>query len=369
MKYLKFFILIIALIISSTAVADIAFPRKISKQKPISVELQSEYFHSKANYLELGRYVDLPDKNSFSFANSRVTLGYSPWSWLYLETFGSAVFWSQSVTNNFVRSGAGFTDIGLGLEFAKKYKDLTAQWEVQAAYSFETTPSLDTNGIIFSDSAHWAQTSLWVSYEYKKIMYVFSNVGFKYRTAGLAGLSYYSMGGVFQSSFAELGFSTNLMFPLIVTDSYYQTPDKRLAILKRVNGGSYKFYSLHPIRLSFTTWMQWKLPSVDLKVYFNLDSYGQNTARGLTAGLESRYTFNTNSTRRKNNRKIKKYKKSFFKSIKQKFYKNEDDDNDEDDNNENEYDEYNENNDEDEGEDEGAYVTEELQQELKSLRN
>lgn len=342
MKFLNYFILMVLFSIKLVGATDIVFPKKISKKKPITLTLQNEYFYSKENYTQLGQHADLPSKNSFSYSGSKLALSYSPWPWLYLETFMDTVLWSRSLTNNFLRGGFSFTEGGLGLSLRTYYKGLSMHVDIQSAYSFEKALS-NTDEIILSDGAHWLQSDLWLTYEYKKMFYIFSNLGFRYRTAGLSGLNFYKIGGIFQSPIADFGFSTNLIIPLIVTDAYYQNPDQRLDVLKRVNGGSYKFHSLHPVHLSYTAWMQWNFPVLNLKVYFNLDSYGKNSARGLTIGLENQFIFNTRSLSKRNKKTmLKKYKKSIFQKNKKR--------------NQDEYD------------DESPYVNEELQEELNSLR-
>ena len=342
MKFLEKKLTLFALltIFSGQGFADIDFPKKMSKNKPVSVEWQSEYFYTHSNFIGFGQYSNLEDKNQLYYISGDLSVQYSPFAWLNLEIFGDSILKAYSLTGESPRLGSSLTYTGAGLTLLQKYKKLGLNIGVKSGFALRGVPQ-NSSSIVFSDGAHFIEPNFLLSYEYKKLLYFFSNTKFKYRTHGLSSIASYQLGGSIQTPAADIGAYIDYSMPLFFPDIYYNTPESRTDLLNRVNGGSYKFYSIHPYKLSFTAWMELYFKFVALTTYANFDTYGKNSSKGLTLGAIAKFRINTYNSNKESRRFLDNYKKS-LRSKKQKanYYKEEND----------------------------TFISDELQQELKSLR-
>lgn len=320
----KFIVSIFALTFFSPWAVAVDFPKKISNKKPLSIELKSEYYSTKSNYIRLSGYAELASNNQLSLITTDLSINYSAFRWLNIELFGDSVVFGSSQTDKTPRLGRSLTYSGLGLTLLYKHQNTGINFEIKSGYSLEEV-NPGANTIVLSDGAHFINPNLWLTYEYQKLFLAFGKIGFMYRTDGFSSLTFYKLGAVFQTPVANIGFSADLLMPLVVTDTYYKTPQSRHNLLEKVNGGSYKFYSIHPILLSFTPWLEWNVHPVSLKVYSSWDTFGRNSAKGFTIGFNGSVIWNTKSYDKENLKFRKKYRKESLRFKKNSYYEEEPD--------------------------------------------
>ncbi|MCY4512309.1 MAG: hypothetical protein OXB86_01310 [Bdellovibrionales bacterium] len=291
------------------------FPEIPETKETVTIQLQSEWYDSIANYKELGKYVRLPHENSFQYLAIDPRIKYTPREWFSIELFGGLMYSKSNTYNsisnkNSFRDRFWFTSLGLGLSFHKKFQDfyLTVDLKGRAPLNrFENLTELNVTG----DGAYHIEPGLWVIYALSPhFAYLFYNTSFRYRTNKLSSLSYHRAGGLIQSRYIETGFSANLFFP-VIPDTYIQRPETRWNVLDKVNGGSYKFYSVNPSALSFTLWMNFKpTKNINLQLYGSLDTYGENYGKGHTIGLLASGKWSLKSTRSLFKKELKRFKKT-----------------------------------------------------------
>ncbi len=292
-----FFLTVLFFTFSSLSIGEALFPKLSSKKKPLSAYLQIEYFNTVSNYQLLGEYIDLPDKNFFNYVASNLSIDYSPIYWFNIELFFNTMG-AASQTGKELRNRFGMTHTGIGFTFLKKMSDFQINFELKGGAPLHSIPE-DTDEIILGDGSYFINPNLWFIYQYpSKLFYLFYNINFLYRinsiyqTHALSSLLFNKFGFTFQTQFTDAGLSTEFFLP-IIQDVYSQTPNTRWDIIDKVNGGSYKFYSVNPVALSFTAWMKWKFHPMSINIYANVDTYGQNYAKGFTIGLITSFTWNT----------------------------------------------------------------------------
>jgi len=306
MKIFKNFFLFIVLFLmwNVWSLEQIYFPKWPSYKNPLSIQLQSEYFNTVANYKLLGEYEDLPDQNFLTYVANNLSVQYFLTHWFHFETFLNTM-WAASQTDQQLRNKFGLTYTGLGLTFLFKIR----HFQINAGFKggLPITKILqDTDEIVFSDGAYFLNPHLWLMYQHPSTLWqVFYNINFLYRTKGLSSLVFNKLGAVILTQMADAGFSVQVFLP-VLRDTYYKEPNQRWDITKKVNGDSYKFYSIDPGVLSFTGWMEWKFHPIYVNIYANIDTYGQRYAKGITLGVITRFQWNTKS-------KDTAYKNDFFK--------------------------------------------------------
>ena len=316
-----FFLTVLFVSYSFPSSGEVFSPQLLSKKGPLSIHLQSEYFNTVSNYRLLGEYVDLPGKNFFNYVANNFSLNYSPIHWFNIETFFNTM-WSASATDTELRNKFGITYAGLGFTFLKKINNFQINFELKGGAPLHSIPE-NTDEIVLGDGAYFINPNLWFIYEYpSKLFYLFYNINLLYRTKYLSSLLFNKLGFVFQTPFANAGFSTELFLP-VMRDGYTHVPNTRWDITNKVNGGSYKFYSINPASLSFTGWMEWKLNPLSLNVYANVDTYGQNYAKGITLGFITSFKWDTKTKKRSHAEKFFKRKRSTSK--KNSYFEEEED--------------------------------------------
>ena len=267
-----------------------SFPRLPSKKKPVTFQLQTEFYYTRSNYREpetlwfiSGKYADLSDKDELWYLRLDPSVSYSPYSWLILDVFLHSL-WVNTVTGGHIRDRYQPTAAGGGFTLYKKLKSSYFGFEFKGGASMiNITPNTDE--VVAGDGAYFAEPGLWFIFRPRsQIFYLFYNTRFRYRTNGLSSLLFNAFGGVLKTDLADIGFSADIFFP-IIKDDYSRQANQRWSITDRVNGGSYKFFSVDPRAVSFNIWTNWNFfkPSL-LTLYLNIDTSGQNYSRGLTGG-------------------------------------------------------------------------------------
>ena len=297
-------------------------PKWSSKKQPFSIQIQTEYFNTTSNYKLLGEYQNLTKENFLTYVSNNLSADYSFFPWLNVEAFFNTM-WASSFTDNTLRNKFGITHSGLGFSLLHRFSYF------QVGLGFKGGAPLhqiypQTNEIVLGDGAYFANYHLTFAYEHpSKLFHIFYNTNFLYRSFGLSSILFNNIGLNFNTSVINAGLAAQFFMSALSQDTYTHSPNTRWGITDRVNGGSYKFYSVNPGALSFTGWMEWKLRSINFKVYTNIDTYGQNYAKGMTLGIVTRLKWNTKKRAKSYSEQIMKNRKINSKS---KRYLKEDDD-------------------------------------------
>ena len=284
--------------VSSLSESQVLIPQIPSEDPFVSLHLQNEYYYSVSNYKFWGDYEDLEGENYFSYLSFNPSIKYAPLNWLVLNVFGRTL-WAFSQTGKDYRQSYYPSLVGGGATFYKQFKFFSLGLELKGGvpiYQVQT----NTDEIVLGDGAYFVEPRFWFFYKASSQLFdLFCNIGFRYRTHSLSSLLLAKLGGVLHVHYADLGFSAEGFFsPPFLSDEYERGPEKRWNLTNQVNGGSYKFYSVNPGVFSLTGWVELKvLQPFFLTLYTNLDTLGQNYAKGLTLGLISSLRWDVESTK------------------------------------------------------------------------
>lgn len=268
------------------------FPELPSKNKPLSFSLQTEFYRTHSNYIKLGQYSNLPNKNFLQYVGFYPSLSYSPFPHYINFKFFANSFYVSSKTIQIRRETFRVSSAGMGLSIYHKLRNFYAGFELiggMPVYRNFRTPK----DLIIGDDSYFVEPGLWLLFQPVKIFYIYSNTAFRYRMNSFSGLLFSQLGGAFETQYMNAGASIDSFFS-VTPDRFTNRPEQRWEHLKKINGGSYKFYSVNPsIFFSWTTWMEFKFKPIYTKIYFNLDTLGKNYAKGFSVGMVAKVKWNT----------------------------------------------------------------------------
>ena len=299
------------------ALSEVRFPEIPSRSQPFSIKLKTEFFRSQANYTNFGQHIDLPENDFFQYIAFHPTLSYSPFNRYISFNFFANSFFASSPKHllPFKVSLAG-----AGVSFYHKINTLFIGLEFRGGFPFYKNfhnyqkPNKEiiigegdysNDPIVVGDGAYFAEPGLWLIFQPSKIFHIYNHTAFRWRSAGLSSLLFTSVGGVLESEFITAGLSLDSFFSLFILDEFSTQPEQRLKVLKTANASSLKFYSVNPSVLSSTAWTEFKFKPFFTTLYVNLDTMGQNYAKGFSLGLVTKFQWSTKSAfidkKRKNN--------------------------------------------------------------------
>ena len=319
---IKSFCFLFCGIISFSTLAEVRLPEIPSKSQPLSFSLQTEFFRSQANYTRFGQYVALPENDFFQYVSFLPTLSYSPFKhYISFSLFANSFYAESEKGENRYRLPFQVSAIGAGFNVYHKIKTLFIGLELRGGLplykNFENYQA-PANGIAFGnvgngktsqepvvvgDGAYFAEPGLWFIFQPSKMFYIYNHTFFRWRSAGLSSILFSSLGAVLESEFITAGLSFDTFFSLFILDRFSTQPNHRLNILKTANAGSLKFYSVNPSALSGTVWTKFKFKPFFTTLYVNLDTIGQNYAKGFSVGLITKFQWSTKSSYMRKKRK------------------------------------------------------------------
>ena len=310
--FIKKILCLFYIFVSLPALSEIKLPEIPSKNKPISFSLQTEFFRSQANYTSFGQYVDLPDNDFFQYVSFKPTLSYSPFKqYINFKLFANSFYAHSGKKDQSHILPFQVSTAGAGFSFYHKFKTLFAGFELRGAMplykNFENyqKPAVDllqghgetsANPIVVGDGAYFAEPSLWFIFQPSQAFHIYNRTAFRWRSAGLSSLLISNLGVVLESKLITAGLSFDSFFSLFIYDRFANQQNKRLDILKEGNAGSLKFYSVNPSVLSATVWSELKFKPFFTTFYANLDTIGQNYAKGFTLGLITKFQWSTQTS-------------------------------------------------------------------------
>ncbi|MCY4321580.1 MAG: hypothetical protein OXC37_04160 [Bdellovibrionaceae bacterium] len=331
--FIKKLLYLLCITTSFSVLSEIRFPEIPSKNKPFSISLQTEFFRTQSNYTNFGQYIALNESDFFQYVSFHPSLSYSlSKHYISFSLFAESFFAGSKKEDFEYRVPFKLSIVGLGFNFYHKVKTLFIGLELRGAFPLYTNFQSPTE-IIVGDGAYFVEPGLWLIFRPSKTFYIYNRNTFRLRTGGLSSLLFSSLGGVIQTEFIETGLSLDSFFSLLIYDQFSSQPNNRLEILKTANAGSFKFYSVNPSVLSGTAWTTFKFKPYSISFYANLDSIGQNYAKGFTLGLMTKFKWGQRSSFIKEKRKKNMYlnfeeptKKTIRKKpVKEMYFEEEDD--------------------------------------------
>ena len=300
-----------SLSMSFSALAEVRFPEIPSKNQPLYLSLQTEFFRSQANYTNFGQHVDLSDNDYFQYVSFNPILSYSPFKhYISFSLFANSFYASSGKKDKQHVLPFQVSAVGAGFKLFHKFKSLFFGFELRGALplykNFENyqKPAVDLlqgqghgvaseNPIVVGDGAYFVEPSLWLIFRPSKTFYIYNHTAFRWRSTGLSSLLISNLGTVLKSKFISAGLSLDTFFSLFMLDHFSNQKDSRLDILKTGNAGSLKFYSVNPSAISATAWSEFNFKPFFTTLYVNLDTIGDNYAKGFTLGLVTKYRWST----------------------------------------------------------------------------
>ena len=280
------------------ALSEVRFPEIPSKNEPVSFSLQLEHFQTHANWRkEAGKFSELDNQSSFQYIAYHPSFSYSPFPlYLNFELFAN-IFYASSKTGkappNFVLFRP--TVLGAGVSSYHKIKTMYAGLELRGGiplYGHLFGSFQNANEILLGDGSYFVEPGAWLIFKPSEMFYIYMNTAFRYRFSSLSSLLFARLGGALTMQNIDAGVSVDPFFS-VLSDQLSSQPGTRHNLL-RANAGSLKFYSVNPSSyLAWTLWMEFKYRPAFIKLYFHLDTFGQNYAKGLNLGLIAKFKWNT----------------------------------------------------------------------------
>ena len=294
MKNFYFFLfgLLITLSGSFPAYADIYDLPDIPYQRTLSVDINTEFYRTVTNYTTLGNYDDLSPNAFFQYVAFRPKVTYFPLKWFSLKLQAEGML--ATSVKKFERQSPHFNSYAGGFALHTNKDPFYISTGLTVGNSINQFFE-NTDMIVTGCSCYFIEPDFSFIYNIQSLFYIFYNTSLRYRSFQLSSLWFHKIGGYFRTSRINLGFSSDLFFS-VLPDFYQNQPNKRTDVLDKVNAGSYKFYAVNPAALSFTGWIEWKINTLSVTLYGNVDTYGKNYARGLTLGLSGKMKFAMEAT-------------------------------------------------------------------------
>ena len=290
------------LCLSQPALSDLSFPEIPSKNRPLSISLQTEFFRSTGNYIEWV-WDDLPDENYLQYVGFYPVFRYSPFYYFDFQIFAKN-FYAESKTQETKRNVLRTSFIGGGVSFYHRYKTIYLGLEMKGGIPLHRKDFEGPDEMIIGDGTYFVEPGFWFLFRPTRKFYLHYNTAFRYRMSGLSSLLFNRVGGFLRTKNTDFGFFVN-SFVSVLSDN--QQRGTRLESLQKVNGGSFRFRSFNPSVLSFTFWMEFKFKPAFVKLYLDKDSFGKYYARGFNVGLITTLRWNTKPPTLKRKRKTRSF--------------------------------------------------------------
>lgn len=286
------FILMLSAIASAQSMYDF---NKGFEKGTFEFDLSGNYFFSEANYLdEADTFDSLASGNSLKL----LTMDFGM-RWVPKTRYGilAQVILNNVETNTsgIVRTNSTVSDYRLGADALFYWGKVDMVPSVVANIPLQRVDTT-TDTAINSDGVTQIHAQMLFR---KAIGSMMSNVrfGYMYQDDGRASLLPYGAG--LQWSLPSIDIGTDLSgYQKIGYDTETDTPNVRHAITDRVNGGSYRFYSVNPTLLEFNAWLKYNLDnSIGMWIGGGSTLTGSNSAAGYSIFARLTYGFETSPTR------------------------------------------------------------------------
>ena len=268
-----------------------------SDKQPLSISLDTQWYDTQYNYLSNKAYDQLLQGNSFQYLSLVPEIKWAPFSFFSLN-ISSDMIWARSRTREGDQRAYlqifQLKEAQLGLNFHYRTQRLLLSFGSSFGMPFNSFTNETTN-IVTGDGAYFVEPNFDLIFSpVPNFLHVFYNTSLKWRTKGLSTLFYSELGSMLETRYVDLVFSGRYFMPFLILDKHTKDSYYRTDLTDRLNGGSYKFYSVNPQALSFRLNINVKpARMLALKFYAELDTFGQNYAKGYTLGLITETHFYT----------------------------------------------------------------------------
>ena len=294
-KCFVFLILPLCALSIPKGLAELRLPEVSSRNKPLVLQLQTGFYRSVSNYRGFGQYSGLPEGNFLQYVEMHPRIYYTPFRLpLQFELFMNN-FYVMTQSSAVKRSVFRPVSAGGGFSFWHKFQSLYLGLELRGGlplYGKIYGNFDDPQEIVVGDGAYFLEPGLYAIVRPAKFFYVYCHSAFRYRMFGPSGLLLTKLGGNFRTKHINFGLLADSSISL-TWDEFSKQPNKRHDRLEKLNGGSFRFYSVNPSVVSFVPWMEFKFKPMAIKLYVNLDVTGQSHSRGLGFGLITKLKWNT----------------------------------------------------------------------------
>ena len=173
--------------------------------------------------------------------------------------------WASSSDGSHLRVIYKPTDVGLQLKFPLRWGAMHFQPLVTMSQPLNSFSNI-TNELITSDGVQKLEAGAWSYLRILNSLYPFLYSGFVYKSQGLSNLLTVKTGVLLNSylkhkSFLQIGL-LGVGFQSIVPDEYSTSPSRRTNILEKLNGSSFRYYSVNPSNIDLGGWIGIKTPNL-----------------------------------------------------------------------------------------------------------
>lgn len=251
-------------------------------------DIETEYFHSEANYTSYGGgSQNLFNGNSYQLIDTQFRTRYVPrpthsfFGWLTLSN-------AESIDSVSTRRNSTFSAGALGMDFML-YADLfEAIGEVIAVMPFEKIE--DGSDTVFTNEGVFEVRSRLVLQKKIGAARGYGWLGFNYRAGGRSFLMPWGVGTQVRLNKVLLG--AEVFGFQSVSDDTDKNNFLRTSYVAAVNAGSMKFYSINPSLIDTQAYAQFALGSRwTVQGHGGMTLAGENSAAGFHVGAFIRYSF------------------------------------------------------------------------------
>lgn len=240
-----------------------------------------EYFSTSANYDSGGGgFEKLNNGGSYKLIDWDFATRYY-WSKELSFWAGFGLANAKSTSTSFDRNNTSMTEMSLGMQ----YRFRNGNWRIIPEgiflYPFNRVKK-DTDTVLTGEGAMVVEPAVWATYKWHTLT-PYTRVGVRYRDEGRAILLPWLAGLDWRMGTLTLGGSVG-GYQVIKDDDYVSAPLERDAVTTRVDGGSYKFYSINPSLLEAQLYAEGSLTqSMFVRFGIGKTINGKNNAEGLSA--------------------------------------------------------------------------------------
>lgn len=268
-------------------------PFKLPAYQP-ALGIDFSYYTSNSNYdSEGGSYEEIGEGRSYTNILATV-YGYYGFS-KRMRVMGSlGMANAQSTHTDADRSRFGLTEAMWGGQIQLVRQPFSFINETFIAFPLNRIKK-DTDEVLTGEGALVMQTGAWLSKEILSHIFYFY-LAYKFQDGGRASLLPWSVG--FSNDRLAWAYSLEVGgFSVVRNDKFSKNPDRRRDLIRRVNGGSFKYYSVNPEVLELTGRVGYYFSqNLFLGLGFSQTLNGQNYGRGST--IMAKWEWRPGSTRK-----------------------------------------------------------------------
>jgi len=278
---------------------------------------QTDFFSSNQNYQNnKTEYLELANGGKLSTANSRISL-QTPWLKNGLNLYaGANIDYAKSTLANVDRENSTVSEVFLGFKFWFDTKKTKMVSNVELVASLNKINE-NSDDVISSEGVHHLNLGTWIFREFG-IFKPFAYLGVDLLSEGRAWFYDLKFGNEFFFNPLYFNLAARLSETIKDDDEINQSAN-RFAPIDRVNGGSFKYYSINPMELAAEATFGYRTHDfIDISLSYSSQLQGLRTAKGDTVSLAIRIEFgddlvtqNVIDRRQKSNSRSKKKVKSF----------------------------------------------------------